>query len=256
MMMERCVHTARSSGVFRDFHVFTDRVVSDCQCYESYCFDKTDSLFKLHFLKIGMSRLNFDYFVWVDADTTFVRNPMNILSALEGSPMHVPLELNLTRLSDYEPDCVAKFLPDVGGEQPAALGRGRRTELEEMYRERGVADDVYVCGSAFWIIHHDAINVLCDLALGFYHDARKRGIHVDIDSSLGYAMQMLAPDPTEHLALNRPDLWCCDYRVTCKDATEAWDWRHPLGGPSSRVRPAILHVPFRQSPEEIAGHRL
>ena len=56
-MMEHCVDTARSAGVFKEFHVFTDRPLEGCECYDAYQFEKTSGLFKLHYLKVGMSRL-------------------------------------------------------------------------------------------------------------------------------------------------------------------------------------------------------
>src|SRR5438876_1224639 len=99
-MMEHCVDTARSAGVFKEFHVFTDRPLEGCQCYDAYQFEKTNGLFKLHYLKVGMSRLNFDYFIWLDADTVFVRNPLDPLEALGRSPIHVPLETDISTLTE------------------------------------------------------------------------------------------------------------------------------------------------------------
>src|SRR6266404_3758152 len=62
-MMERCVQTARQVGVFKQFHILTDQPVEGCECYDAFECDKKDGMFKLHYLKVGMSRLNFDYFV-------------------------------------------------------------------------------------------------------------------------------------------------------------------------------------------------
>ena len=62
-MMEYCVSTARQAGVFKEFHVLTDRPIEGCECYDAYQFEKTHGLFKLHYLKVGMSRLNFDYYI-------------------------------------------------------------------------------------------------------------------------------------------------------------------------------------------------
>src|SRR6266446_645537 len=97
-MMEHCVRTARQSAVFKEFHVLTDRPLEGCESYDAFQFEKTNGLFKLHYLKVGMSRLNFDYFVWLDADTVFVRNPVDVLEPLGRSPIHVPLELDLSTL--------------------------------------------------------------------------------------------------------------------------------------------------------------
>ncbi len=80
-LMERCVRSAREAGVFKEFHVLTDRPLEGCECYDAYQIEKENGLFKLHYLKAGMSRLNFDYFVWIDADTLFARNPVERMSS-------------------------------------------------------------------------------------------------------------------------------------------------------------------------------
>jgi hypothetical protein len=95
-MMERCVRTARAAGVFKEFHVLCDRPLAGCESYDAYQIEKARHLFKLHYLKVGMSRLNFDYFVWLDADTMFLRHPLDLLKCLGKSPIHVPLELDLS----------------------------------------------------------------------------------------------------------------------------------------------------------------
>ena len=151
-MMENCIRSARQAGVFKEFHVLTDRPLEGCECYDAYQFEKEHGLFKLHYLKVGMSRLNFDYFVWLDADTMFVSNPIDALSPLGKSPIHVPLEMNLEALSEDR------------------LWKGVSTlRFRELMREQGIADQVYLCSSAFWIVHHDAIDTVYNLALTFWH---------------------------------------------------------------------------------------
>ena len=34
-MMEHCVRTARNAGVFKEFHVLTDRPLEGCECYDA-----------------------------------------------------------------------------------------------------------------------------------------------------------------------------------------------------------------------------
>jgi hypothetical protein len=47
-MTEHCVSTARAAGVFKEFHVPTDRQLEGCECYDAYQCDKALGLFKLH----------------------------------------------------------------------------------------------------------------------------------------------------------------------------------------------------------------
>ena len=228
-MMEHCVDTARSAGVFKEFHVFTDRALEGCQCYDAYQFEKTNGLFKLHYLKVGMSRLNFDYFIWLDADTVFVRNPLDPLEALGRSPIHVSLETNIATLTkDNTWNDVSLF------------------RLRDMFRQEGVMNQPYLCGSAFWILHHDAIETVYDLALGFWHKAKESGVIVDAAAGLGYAMQILCADSEAHLLVNQPDLWASDDEGHFREAVpcgEPWAWRHPLNADVIEIRPAIVHLP-------------
>ncbi len=228
-MMEHCVGTARLAGVFKEFHVLCDRPLAGCECYDAYKLEKTHGLFKLHYLKVGMSRLSFDFFVWLDADTVFVRNPVDLLGPLGKSPIHVPLEANV---SAFDEDCLWKGTP---------LAR-----LRELWRQQGVANQLYASQSAFWIVHHDAIETVYDLAMGFWNKANHSGLTVDVSGALGYAMQMLCADPEAHLLVNHPELWASDeeghFRESLPDGT-AWSWRHPLRPDAVELRPSIIHLP-------------
>lgn len=209
-LMQNCLHSA--CGVFKEFHVLTDRALDGCESYDCYQFDKAHGLFKLHFLKAGMTRLNFDYFIWLDADTIFRRNPLDPLAVLGRSPIHVPLELNLADPGENQADHEAPL--------PA---------LRDLYRQHGLANDPYLSGSAFWIIHHDAIEPVYDLAFEFWHKAKDQakagGLMLDISHALGYAMQILCAHPERHRAEDSPELW------------------GEAAAPSPRLRaPAIQHL--------------
>lgn len=228
-MMEHCVRTARQAGVFKEFHVLTDRALIGCDCYDAYQFEKTHGLFKLHYLKVGMSRLNFDFFVWLDADTVFVRQPLDLLAAVSRSPIHVPLEASLSALTE-DRDC-----------QGVSLFR-----LRDLFRQEGIVNQAFLCDSAFWIVHHDAIDTVYELALGFWHKAKEVGVMVDVSAALGYAMQILCADPEAHLLVRHPDIWASDDRGRFKNGVPdsgPWTWKHLLGGDGFTIRPAIIHLP-------------
>jgi hypothetical protein len=232
-LMENCVRSARQAGVFKEFHILCDRPLAGCECYDAYQIDKTGGLFKLHYLKVGMSRLNFDYFIWLDADTVFVRNPLDPLAALGHAPLHVPLEFDLSVLSEERE---WRGLPLV--------------KLRESMRAQGIANAVYLSQSAFWIVHHDALDTVYELALGFWHKAKEAGLNAGVDTALGYAMQILCADPEAHRIQTQPELWLSDeeglFRERLPDG-QPWLWRHPLGKDAFEVRPAIIHVPRSRS---------
>lgn len=225
--MKNCVRSARAAGVFKEFHVLTDRPLEGCECYDAYECDKAQGLFKLHYLKVGMSRLNFDCFIWLDADTLFLRNPVDILGALRRSPIHVPLQLNLAELSaDREYNGVSCF------------------KLRQLYLGAGVLNEPYASSSAFWIIRREAIEAVYDLAFQFVNSAREKGMTVSVDAALGYAMQLLCADPEAHHIMQHPELWGAAEPggdALCEGNGNPGPQTRPVGqtGP---VRPAIVHL--------------
>lgn len=185
--------------------MLSDRPIKGCETYDAYHCDKAYGLFKLHYLKVGMTRLNFEYFIWLDADSVFCRNPDDPLAVMGPSPIHVPLERNLSELT-----------------HDLSWASGSAIRARELMRDHGVVDQVYSCSSAFWIIHHDVIDTVYDLALAFWHRAKQSGAVLDVDASLGFAMQMLCADPTAHLLSAHPELWSHEAAVgeaTCPEAS-------------------------------------
>jgi hypothetical protein len=80
-----------------------------------------------------------------------------------------------------------------------------------------MANCEYLCESAFWIVHHDAIDAVYDLALGFWHKAKDVGLIVDVSVALGCAMQILCADPDAHLLLKHPEVWAGDDKGLFRD---------------------------------------
>lgn len=82
--------------------------------------------------------------------------------------------------------------------------------LRDLMRQEGIVNQSYLCGSAFWIIHNDVIDMVHDLSLGFWHKAKEAGLLVDVSAALGYAMQILCADPEVHLLVKHAEIWASD----------------------------------------------
>jgi hypothetical protein len=255
-LMVNCVRTARRAGVFRDFHVLTDRALEGCECYDAMECDKTDGLFKLHYLKVGMSRLPYDYFIWIDADSVFNRNPIDILAPLGKSPIHVPLEVNLAALTeDRQWKGVSCF------------------KWLNLFRDKGISNPPYLSRSAFWIVHREAIEAVYDLAMRFSNEERQASDvsatdgansidsdiqfrnQVDVDAALGYAMQILCADSEAHRLECHPEVWASyvGHVAPQSPLIQTWSWHNELSDRSIQVRPAIVHLGNRHRRSEAAG---
>ena len=235
--MERCAASARAAGVAKEFHVLADCEVPGCECYDAMGVDLHDGMFKFIYLQAAISKLNFDYYVWVDADTLFTRNPDRLLAALCASPIHAPLEA----LAD-------------GMEGSPLLRRLSPVRYRELMHKAGVYNEVYASRPAFWIIKRAAVDVACELAQHYYAVAKKAGETPHGDAALSYTMQMLCGDPQAHLASMRPDLWWSDEVGTFQEPlTSGWNPRQPLA-PRKEPRPsALLHLPARRRQAMAAG---
>jgi len=228
--MLHCVRTARDVGVFKEFHVLTDAPIQACECYEAHDPEDRCGLHKLIYLKAAISRLPFDYFVWVEPSTIFLSAPLHLVGALSRSPIHVPLEVELSKVGP------AKEVCRISAERYGAI-----------MAQNGVRNPIYLNGSAFWIVAHDAVDAICDVAMHGWHKAKDCGAVLDASFALGYAMQMLCADPRKHTVEARPDLWAADYRGVAEIVTDTWwEFEDRTGTSRFPVRPSLVHQPQRE----------
>lgn len=228
--MKQCVASARNAGVFRKFVVFSEAPIEDCECYDAAGFANAGPCFRLVYLKAGISRLPFEYVVWIDADSGFTRHPRGLIAALGKSPIHVPLAQR------------CRDLPDT-----ARIGPMPVRAYETLMHEAGVYNEVYSSRCGFFILRRSAIETVWLLTQELTDKCKARGIAIDDGLALGYAMQMLCADPASHTLAARPDLWgeAGDGEWGGGDATDSGAstrGAHP-GDPGAR--PAMVHLSGR-----------
>ena len=229
-MMQAAVNSARQVGVFKDFQVWTDQPIEDATCHWVENIDKTLYLFKLRFLRDEVSRLNYDYFVWLDADNYFVRDPGDLLRLMQGSPVHSSLESDACVPGNVREDWWGCSLKDYA----------------TLMRFMGVRSRaIYNVNAGFWIVHHDVIARLCELAFEFWDLATRAGFEFTEEPPLAYATHMLCGNPYLHTLRQTADVWASDW-------TGSFDGRLPDGNPwefvdyfsfdKFQVNPAIVHA--------------
>jgi hypothetical protein len=259
--MEQCIASARAAGVFKEFHVLTDRPIEGAESYDAHEVELTDKLFKLVYLKAAISKLNFDYYVWIDGDTRFRRTPRNLLACLGRSPIHAPLEISLSALvGAAEPSGRATSVAQSGRQSDAQDSDSIATvnvtlphprlqgltirDYVKLFKDAGVINPVYWSRSGFWIVRRTAVEKVCELALHFRAFAKEREIETDVSAGLSYAMQMLCGDPARHLVSERPDLWADLFDGTEEevDSPGALNTKCPMTGKLNSTNPAIIHL--------------
>ncbi len=230
LMAQTMVRSARMAGVTTEFHIWSDRKIAGAVVHPIRGFKKDHYLFKLQFLRERMAKLPHDYFVWLDADNYFVRDPGNILRVLNGAPMHASLESNLCGPNNIRTDWRGCPLPIY----------------THLMRSAGVGGkSIFNVNGGFWIVHRDVIERFCELAFGFWEMGRQRGYLFTEEAPLAYATHMLCRDPEAHQLRRWTDLWVTDWHgVFGKHLPDGkpWVFKDFFTFEEIDVNPAIVHA--------------
>ncbi len=229
-MMGTVIQSARAVGVFKDFHVWSDQPVAGAVHHPVTQFDKAHYLFKLVFLRDAVSKLNYDYFVWLDADTYFVRNPGDVLRVMQGAPVHASLESDACLPENTRADWWQCPLPNYAGLMEA---RGVRSKA------------IFNVNAGFWIVHRDVIETFFNLCFDFWNFCKDNGYTFTEEAPLAYATHMLCGNPYEHTLRATSDVWASDWIGYFRDKLptgQAWPFEDYFTGEQFLVDPAIVHA--------------
>ena len=224
------VDSARAVGVFKDFHIWTNRPVDGAICHRLQRPQAVGRLVELRLLEEQARKLNYDYLVWLDAGTCFVRNPGNVLRVMHGGPIHASL------------DCDAA-LP---ARSHLDWRRCSLSNFTKLMRFRGVrSHGVFTVDDGFWIVHREAIDTFCDLAWNFWDFCKRAGYTFGFEPLLAYAAQMLCGNPYVHTLKNTADLWAV-HRTGVYPGVDGegvpWEYANSHSDESFTVNPAMVRV--------------
>jgi hypothetical protein len=229
-MAKTVVRSARAVGVFKDFHIWADREIPDAFTHKAGDFQKWGCLFKLTYLRDVVAKLDYEYFVWLDTDSYFVRNPGDILRVLRGSPIHITMECDLTSPFNKRADWWG--CPNQ--------------KFAQLMKERGVkSNSIFNVNGGFFIVHRDAVATVFDLCFDFFHHCRENGYTFVDEPLLAYAMHMLCGNPYEHTLRETCDLWASDWTGVFVDRlpdAEPWWFTDYFTEEKLAVNPAIVHA--------------
>lgn len=232
-MLATNVASARRNGVREDFHVWTNREIPGAVAHGCETFDHALYLFKFKFLLEEVSRLDYDYFVFLDADNFFVRHPGEgtFERLLRRNPWFVQLESQCNSKFVYRGDwwgCPIKWYP-------------------LLLRYHGVKSErIYNCNAGFWIVRKEAIEELYRRAMDFFAFAREELHLVNFteEPALAYVGHFV-DDPELNNFQATHQVWASDWtgQFCGRLPTGApWDFEDYMSGQRTRVNPAIVHA--------------
>jgi hypothetical protein len=232
-MMATAIASARRSGVQEDFHVWTDREIPGAICHPCGAFDHSLYLFKIKFLLEEVSRLEYDYFVFLDADNFFVRHPGEgaFDKLLRQNPWFVQLES----------DCTSKFV---------ARGDWWGCPIKWyplLLRYHGVqSEKIYNCNAGFWIVRKEAIQKFYEKAMAFFQFAREELHLVNFTEEPPLAfVGHFVDDPERNNFASTHWIWASDWTGQFAGRLPTgspWDFEDYMRGQKTRVNPAIVHA--------------
>jgi len=182
-------------------------------------------------LREAAKKLNYEYLVWLDADTIFVRDPGDVLSLMQGSPIHSSLESDAAKPNNVRKTWWGCSLPNY----------------VKLMRAKGVCSrSIYNVNAGFWIVHHDIIETFCDLALEFWHFCTHFGYkEFTEEPPLAYATHMLCGNPYLHTIDKSSHIWVSDWLGCYIDMFpdgRGWMFEDYFSGERCLVNPAIVHA--------------
>jgi hypothetical protein len=227
------INSARSVGIKEDFYSFSEKPIQNSINFKLNNNINLDRLqfFKFEYLQKEISKLNYDYFVFIDADHYFVRNPeLTPLDIIKDSPWHSflesPLNSRQTKRADWwqVPNNVMELLMKKSGVQS-----------REIRNSNG----------GFWICQKEFIDQACVLAYEFHNKLKKYNMIVPEEVSIAYLSHLMSPIIKDRYIENYYNYWASDWTDNFKDqipVDKEWDYISYMTLEKIRVNPAIVHA--------------
>jgi hypothetical protein len=227
------INSAKSVGIEEDFYAFTEKPIQNCFNYRLNSNIDLDQLqfFKFEYLKHEMHKLDYDYFVFIDADHFFVRKPdISPLEIIKDSPWHSFLESPIN-----EPETRRGDWWQIPNQTLCSLMKMSGVDCEFIRNTNG----------GFWICQKEFINKACDLAYEFHNFLKSHGRRVPEEVSIGYLSHLLSPVVTDRYIENYINYWASDWTEAFKDRIPdgtPWEYVSYMTLKKSTVNPAIVHA--------------
>jgi hypothetical protein len=227
------INSARSVGINEDFYAFTEKPIKNCFNRRLNKDIKLDQLqfFKFEYLKHEIQKLNYDYFVFIDADHYFVRKPdISPLDIVKDSPWHSFLESPINTLETKRAD----------------WWQVPNRAMTSLMRMSGINSQVIRnSNGGFWICQKEFINQACHLAYEFHHFLKSYNITVPEEVSIAYLSHLLSPFVKDRYIENYLNYWASDWTENFKDeipSGRSWEYVSYMSLEKSVVNPAIVHA--------------
>lgn len=232
-MLQSLVNSAREVGIEEDFITFSDIPISNSINYELDKNIELDQLqfFKFEYLVKKMKEMDYEYFIFIDADHFFLRKPdISIEEIMRGSPWHSFLESPINSLKTQRKDWWS-----VTNKIMIQYMRTMGVESEEIRNTNG----------GFWICHKDFSQQAHTLAYDFHNKLKNMGLIVPEEVSIGYLSHLMSPVASDRFAERFTNYWASDWTGVFQDKMPEdieWESTSYMTFEKIPVKPAIIHA--------------
>lgn len=232
-MLQACVQSYRAVGMPYDFYAIANLPIRGAATiHHPPEFEHDQYFFKFRFLRDYIAPLDYDCFVFVDADCLFARRTEGLEELLEAAPVAAAL---------LEGDCSR---PEIADNRWFDFPLGRYVALA---RQLGVRHPtVHNVNGGFFACRRSGIRTLFDDCTRFREEARRIGwSDITEEPPLVYSVMLRTPDLTPLLSANHPRFWSVvlerppDGHIPLD---EDYVWNQFITGDRLVTRAAIVHL--------------
>jgi hypothetical protein len=227
------VDSARRSGVEEDFHVWTDlKGVKGAFNHPCGNFNNTKAgcWFKLEFLLNEVSKLDYEYVCWLDADHYFVRKPRSIMDHVGDALVMIPMENELNSRHNKRGDW---------------WGVPKQKSIE-IFRQFGCRNELlYNTNGGLFVVKKTFIKTFYHMCYEFHYMIKSMGWTVPEEYCLAIMGCILNQNILRCTSYELLDIWACDWTnqfVEHLPRGDVWELENYLTGVRSKVNPAICHL--------------
>lgn len=233
-MVQALVSSFRQVGFKEDFVVFCDKKIKGATNFEIDKSIELDQLqfFKFEYLKNKMKHMDYDLFVFIDADHFFVRaptlSPLDLLK--DNSPWHSFLESPINTAKTQRPDWWGI----------------KNKDLTNYFRALGVISrEIRNTNGGFWMCKKNFIEEACTLAKVSHIYLKEKGHSVPEEVSIGYISNYISADNSYRFSEKYLEYWGSDWTEAFKDKLpdgNKWNLVSYMTNENLLVNPAIVHA--------------
>ena len=232
-ILQSLLKSFKDVGMKDDFHAFSDKKLKYCFHHDLNNQIELDRLqfFKFNYLKYELEQLDYDVFVFIDADHFFVRKPdIEISNILGQDSWHSFLESPINSYKTQRQDWWG--IPNLN--------------FTNYFNELGVkTSEIRNTNGGFWICKKDFINKACELAFNSHMYLKSKGYTVPEEVSISYISHMSSLNIEQRYAENYLDYWASDWTSNFANTipqNRNWIWTSYMTNEQFNVNPAIVHA--------------